>query len=323
MLKKRNGCPRVRSKLRAAWCVWALVCAFGAALLLASCASAPRARTVAPLEALSPDAALYVYVPVQQYQALVCEAVQGAASGSMSEKDVARIVARTEAVYVAVGAGDADGADVQFAVTGAYPQAAVKAALSAKRGWTAHKLAAGKNSVPDGGEPLSCAYTYYERGDFPLQLSFVRASFAVASRDVRLPVARYDAALFASDASDAGEVPAFLSAPQQAEIRFAAPDAQALLQLVAARLGADVLGALPIAVRSVYGSLASAGGDDCTISLVLALEDGRTARAAAAMLKLALLATDVRVGVTDDMRIEISNYTIPWKTVLSSFNIIK
>ena len=91
-----------------------------------------------PLDVLPPEAALYVYVPVAQYQDFARAVLKGAASG-MSDKDSERVLSRTEDVYLALDAQ----CGAQLAVRGSYPQAAVKAALSAKRGWQKHTLAAG------------------------------------------------------------------------------------------------------------------------------------------------------------------------------------
>ena len=73
----------------------AMALAACAALRVAGCASAPRAGSVEPLDVLPPEAALYVYVPVAQYQDFARAVLKGAASG-MSDKDSERVLSRTE-----------------------------------------------------------------------------------------------------------------------------------------------------------------------------------------------------------------------------------
>lgn len=286
--------------------------------VLLGCVSAPRTRDVAPLSVLDRDASLYVYVPVQSYQALAGDLLQAAVQG-MSEQDVRRIVSRTRDVYLALGARGAVSA--QFVAAGAYPQAAVRAALSKKNGWKVQRLAAGAPTSAEADAPVfRQPYTYYLRTDAPVQLAFPQAGLACASMEVQPLVANYDAALFAEDSESNGTMPptlwAFLAARDQTEIRFVVPDAAVIPRFSGGAVATETMSAQIVGgLQCAYGSIRQAeDASTCMVSATLVFSDERMARAMIAILRLTLLSSPAQVSA-NATSVTVSGYVLPWQTL--------
>lgn len=293
-----------------------------ALLLLASCASGGHSTPfLTPLDTLPADAALCVYVPVQAHKALVSGVMQQLAGG-MREKDIERIVSRTTAVYVAAGAKDGS---VQLAAVGYYSQAAVSVALSKKNGWKKHIIAAGASlSAPTPTEAaylVQQSYVYYERSDLPLMVWFPHPWLACVATNIPSlfkSVENYDKAFFCegSRVTASSVVYGYLSEPQETEMRFGSFAPAALFEFLAEKQeNAGVFALLPkdmLTLRSVYGSVRAVDAENASLSVTLELNDARTVKAAAAMLKLALFSSGVAVS-TGESSVTISDYPLALK----------
>ena len=287
-----------------------------AALLLSSCASAPRMGDLSLLDLLSPEAALYVSLPVAAYQDLAGRILLSSLEG-LSEKDAGRIVSRTQAVFASIGLKG----DIELAASGSYPQAALHAALSEKKGWEKRPVTGSSGSYSYFAQKPAAGAGSSAVSGRGVEIAFPQAGFACISGNVAPMVQRYEAALQGAWAG--GALPPgweaddyrWLLEASGDEIRFAAPDPSIFLSIL---LGTKA----NVGIKKLYGSIRRTVNEkNCALSVTLEVSDPRTIKAVAASVKLAIFPVAAEIRIKDSSHIQITEYTMPWKKLYSLMGI--
>ena len=280
---------------------------FAAAVLLFSCKSAPEPEAVDPLLLLDRNAALYMYIPVQEYLPLMTSALTQ--MSGMSEKDAERIASRTEVLYMA--SENTKGRQIfQLSAKGNYPLRFVKKALSKPdSGWTVNFTDATR--VP---------YDYYASAQTGIQISLPSSQNAIVSWDVAPQISMYDVAveeqsLVMVGAALPSAVPAgfnkdayeFLTTGAPNEIRFYECKADSFLQ--------DMLQTdMKLPLKSVAGTFMNSKKTDAEYEakIILEVKDATPAKmkALVAGLKLALFPMPAKIQQTSASHITISEIAI-------------
>lgn len=278
-----------------------------AAVLLFSCKSAPEPEAVDPLLLLDRDAALYMYIPAQDYLPLLTTALSQMAG--MSEKDAERIASRTEVIYMASETTKTRQI-FQLSAKGNYPLRHVRNALGKPdSGWTVNFT--DSTRVP---------YDYYASAQTEIQLALPSSQNAIVSFDVVPQIALYESAVEEQSLAMVGAtvpsaVPAgfnkdaykFLTTGAPNEIRFYECKADSFLQ--------DMLHTdMKLPLKSVAGTFMNSKktSEEYEATLILEVKDATPAKikALVAGLKIALFPMPAKIQQTSASHITISEIAI-------------
>lgn len=266
-----------------------------------SCKTPPQENEIDPLSLLSPDGAIYLYVPVQSHSEF-CKKTVAALTGA-SDSDSASIVKRIDDLYITTKNQNS----LEVAASGAFPSTLVKFALTEKKGWKQNNYS---------------TFSYFEHLS-KIQLALPSSSVACISYDVKTQLDRFEKSAGAVyEPSDGGFIPEefnpecykYLTIGGNDEIRFFSASPQSFFKIF---FNANV----KLGVRAIYGVMTSIAGKtgEFGVKIILDMEDSKTVKAAIRILQLALFGTPAKIVQTGVSQITITDYSLTWNEILSLF----
>lgn len=260
-------------------------------IALAGCKTVPENPSVDPFSLLDTDSSIYFKIPVAPHKDFV-KSILLSKLPQLSDTDVQMITSRLNAIYAGIGTTD-DAARIQISATGEIPPFVVKSVFSEKNGWIG-KSAFFTNSV------TSVPYRYFMREGSDFQLAFPSVSNILLADNVQPLLGHYDT-LMSGTSVLREEIQSVWVADtyewmnsDSSDMRFCVLRPQAFL---AHLLGVD----MRLALVCAKGSLAETSDNDRLIlSLQLEFQNGSAARAARAMLSLALGSNAVAMSYNEE-----------------------
>lgn len=292
-MKKHNACKTVLALLSTVF----------VSVFLFSCKSAPEPVSVDLLSLVDSDAAVYFFLPAENYKTLIQGVLTKKIDG-LTEKDAVRLCDRLQDIYLASGKHTSD---FQIAASASIPQFALSSALSEKNGWQ-------KNTSSDTSVP----YSYFTSANTPLELSFPTVNTALVSYDVQRQLSYFEKALVQGEVAGESsgqsipegfnpQVYEYLTEQQRKEIRFIAVKPVSFIHMLIGK-------PLNLALNSVRGTISyTPSGKEAALTIDLELKDPRAVKAALQVVKLAIFPVAAKISLKGTNHIIITDYTISWK----------
>ena len=257
-----------------------------------SCKSTSNLSSVEPIELLSVGADAYFSIPVKSNFDFSKKLVESVASdGSISEKDVVRILERVDTIYAGM---NLSGSAFEMSASGNFPVALSKFFLTEKNGWKNHKFS---------------SYKYNEHMDSGLALSFLSSDLVCISSSPKIvegQLGKCDAIISKADVQNVS------FETSDSDICFFFPKAADILSMI---VGDNAM--LLSCFKSAYGSLRQVpGSEDFDLKLTLSLADPRTRMAVSGILRLAFLGTSVGISSAEDS-VTLTGLLLDWNSIFS------
>lgn len=309
---EREG-QKIKSKkvsdFRGCFRIFFSACVLFFTVFLFSCKSPVQFEQVDPLNLVSGDSVIVVYVPVSANADFVEYAVTELFA--LSQKNAKTVVPRMKNLVLA---SEKQGT-IQVAVEGTFPKSGIKMAFSEKNGWQT------KNSS-DTAFPFSI----YSSNELSMEVAVPDSKTILASDDVSRMLLRYESqqSAFVNDGTEKNpenllnaKICDFLMDNGGEQIRFYAQKPGDLF-------GRLVGKTINLGLTSLAGILEkSKAGDKFALTLNLELSNSAVSKAAVKMLKIALFPLPAKILQKSSTEIQISDISLTYAQLVGFLGIIQ